>query len=90
MYQSVIAQIALRTLREIFDSTPEDMISTVLFNGRVHETDPHTGQKIQPHLITLRATRQQFQALVLDEPSSTRSNACAGTSSPTSPRTQTN
>jgi len=68
LYQSVIAQIALRTLREIFDSTPEDMISTVLFNGRVHAIDPHTGQKIQPHLITLRATRQQFQALVLDEP----------------------
>ncbi len=68
IYQGVIAQIALRTLREIFDSTPEEMISTVVFNGRVHEVDPLTGQKIQPHLITLRATRQQFTALVLDEP----------------------
>jgi restriction system protein len=68
IYQSVIAQIALRTLREIFDSTPEEMISTVVFNGRVHEVDPLTGQKIQPHLITLRATRQQFTPLVLDEP----------------------
>ena len=67
-YQSVIAQVALRTLREIFDSTPEEMISTVVFNGRVHEVDPLTGQKIQPHLITLRATRQQFTPLVLDEP----------------------
>ncbi len=68
IYQSVIAQIALRTLREIFDSTPEEMITTVVFNGRVHEVDPLTGQKIQPHLITLRATRQQFTPLVLDEP----------------------
>ena len=68
IYQGVIAQIALRTLREVFDSTPEDMISTVVFNGRVHDVDPLTGQKIQPHLITLRATRQQFTALVLDEP----------------------
>jgi restriction system protein len=68
IYQSVIAQIALRTLREILDSTPEEMISTVVFNGRVHEVDPLTGQKIQPHLITLRATRQQFTPLVLDEP----------------------
>jgi restriction system protein len=68
IYQSVIAQIALRTLREIFDSTPEEMISTVVFNGRVHEVDPLTGQKTQPHLITLRATRQQFTPLVLDEP----------------------
>ena len=68
IYQGVIAQIALRTLREIFDSTPEEMISTVVFNGRVHDVDPLTGQKIQPHLITLRATRQQFTPLVLDEP----------------------
>lgn len=30
IYQSVIAQIALRTLREIFDATPEEMISTVV------------------------------------------------------------
>ncbi len=58
IYQSVIAQIALRTLREIFASTPKDMISTVVFNGRVHDIDPLTGQKIQPHLITWRATRE--------------------------------
>jgi restriction system protein len=68
LYQSVIAQIALRTLREIFDSTSDDLISTVVFNGRVHAIDPLTGQKIQPHLITLRATREQFAPLVLDEP----------------------
>lgn len=68
IYQGVIAQIALRTLREIFDSSSEEMISTVVFNGRVHAIDPLTGQKIQPHLITLRATREQFAPLVLDEP----------------------
>jgi restriction system protein len=68
IYQSVIAQIALRTLREIFASTPEDMISTVVFNGRVHDVDPLTGQKIRPHLITLRATREKFITLILDEP----------------------
>ena len=68
IYQSVIAQIALRTLREIFAATPEDLISTVVFNGRVHDIDPLTGQKIQPHLITLRATREKFTTLILDEP----------------------
>jgi restriction system protein len=67
-YQSVIAQIALRTLREVFDSTSGELISTVVFNGRVRAIDPLTGQKIQPHLITLRATREQFAPLVLTEP----------------------
>jgi restriction system protein len=68
IYQSVIAQIALRTLREIFESTPDEMISTVVFNGRVHAIDPLTGQRIQPHLITMRATREQLARLILDEP----------------------
>lgn len=68
IYQSVIAQIALRTLREVFDSSPAPAISTVVFNGRVHAIDPVTGQQIQPHLITLRATREQFKKLILDEP----------------------
>ena len=66
LYQSVTAQIALRTLGEIFHSTPEDMVSTVVFNGRVTTIDPLTGQTIQPHLITLRATREQFAPLILE------------------------
>jgi restriction system protein len=68
IYQRVIAQIALRTLRDIFDSSPEDAISTVVFNGRVRAIDESTGQKIEPHLITLRATRERFATLVLSEP----------------------
>ena len=68
IYQSIIAQIALRTLREIFDASDGETISTVVFNGRVHAVDPRTGQKIRPHLITLRGTREQFSGLVLNEP----------------------
>lgn len=68
LYQRVIAQIALRTLREVFDADPGGLISTVVFNGRVHAVDPATGQRVQPHLITLRATREQFAPLVLSEP----------------------
>ena len=68
LYQSVIAQIALRTLREVFAAAPEEMISTVVFNGHVDTVDPATGRRIQPPLITLRATLGKFRELVLDEP----------------------
>jgi restriction system protein len=68
LYQSVIAQIALRTLREVFAATPDEMISTVVFNGHVDTVDPVTGRRIQPPLITLRATLDKFRELVLDEP----------------------
>jgi restriction system protein len=68
VYQRAIAQIALRTLREVFESDPDQLITTIVFNGRVHAVDPVTGQRIEPHLITLRATREQFARLVLNEP----------------------
>ncbi|WP_433512189.1 restriction endonuclease [Nonomuraea sp. CA-143628] len=68
IYQRVIAQIALRTLREIFDADPGQLITTIVFNGLVRTVDPATGQQIEPYLITLRATREQFAALVLSEP----------------------
>ena len=35
IYQAVIAQIALRTLREVFGSDPAALIRTVVFSGRV-------------------------------------------------------
>ncbi|MBO2451192.1 restriction endonuclease [Actinomadura barringtoniae] len=68
IYQRIIAQIALRTLREVFGSAPTELITTIVFNGRVHAVDPVTGQRIQPYLVTLRATREQFERLVLHEP----------------------
>jgi len=68
LYQRVIAQIALRTVREVFESSPDDLISTVVFTGRVRAIDPVTGQWVEPPLITLRATREQFVPLVLDQP----------------------
>jgi restriction system protein len=68
LYLGVIAQVALRTLHEIFAATPEDMVSTVVFNGLVKTVDPRTGMAIQPHFITLRALREQFAPLVLDQP----------------------
>ncbi len=68
LYLSVIAQVALRTVREVFGATPEDMVSTVVFNGLVSTIDPRTGGVIQPHFITLRAPREEFARLVLDQP----------------------
>jgi restriction system protein len=64
IYQAVIAQIALRTLREVFGSDPAALIRTVVFSGRVQGTGP-PGQR---HIITLRATREQFETLDLSEP----------------------
>ena len=68
LYNAVIAQVAVRTVREVFTVTPEDMVSTVVFNGHVDTVDPATGRRIRPPLISMRATRDKFDELVLTEP----------------------
>ena len=68
LYNTVIAQVAVRTVREVFMVTPDDMVSTVVFNGHVNTVDPATGRRIQPPLISMRATRDKFDELVLTEP----------------------
>jgi len=68
LYTAVIAQVAVRTVREVFTVTPPDMVSTVVFTGHVDTIDPATGQKTQPPLISMRATREKFDELVLAEP----------------------
>ncbi len=90
LYNGIIAQVAVRTVREVFAVCTEEMVSTVVFNGHVDTVDPATGRKIRPPLISMRATRDKFDELVLTEPASTRSPPSSGTSSPRSPRTRKN
>jgi restriction system protein len=68
LYNSVIAQVAIRTVHEVFAVTPGDMVSTVVFNGHVDTVDPATGRRIRPPLISMRATREKFDELILTEP----------------------
>ena len=66
-YASVIAQVALRTLREIFDVEAKELVETVFFNGHVSTKDQATGQPIYPCLISVSASRMKFEELVLAE-----------------------
>ncbi|WP_051110217.1 restriction endonuclease [Saccharomonospora halophila] len=66
-YQQLSAQIALVVLRAVFDSDPAGrLVNTVTFNGIVEDVDRATGQRVRRCLITLRATREHYEQLVLD------------------------
>ncbi|WP_263247282.1 restriction endonuclease [Saccharopolyspora rosea] len=65
IYNDMAAQIALRTLHTIFHADPASLVSTIVFNGVVEAIDPVTGHEIRPELITLRATREQFEQVKL-------------------------
>lgn len=65
IYQEVIASVALRTLHEVFEADQASHISAVCFNGYIHTVDPATGQDIQPHLISVRTTKDRLQSIDL-------------------------
>jgi restriction system protein len=60
LYASAIAQIAVRTLHELFEADRSELVETVVLNGYVETTDPATGKGISPHLVTVRMTRDVF------------------------------
>jgi restriction system protein len=65
-YARLIAQVALRTIREIYASAaPLAVVSAVTFNGHVSTRDLATGQPIRPCLISVSAESEVFGTLVL-------------------------
>lgn len=64
-YARLIASVALRTLFEAFRATPDEVVTAVVFNGRVTTTDRGTGRPARPHLISVEAERSAFNELVL-------------------------
>jgi len=64
-YKLLIARVALRTLHEIFSTTPPEVVEAIVFNGRVSTIDRATGKPARPHLLSVSAERGIFQDLVL-------------------------
>jgi len=65
IYQETVASIALRTMHEIFEADQFDHIPVLCFNGYIRTIDPATGKDIQPHLISVRATKERFAEIDL-------------------------
>jgi len=65
VYAAVVAQVAIRTVHELFRSDKGGHIDTVVFNGMVDTTDPGSGRRIRPCLVTVRTTRESFSELDL-------------------------
>jgi hypothetical protein len=60
-----VAQIAVRTVHELLKADAGGHVDTVVFNGVVDTTDPGTGLRVRPCLVTLRTTRDVFSELDL-------------------------
>ena len=65
LYQDVISATTLRTLYELFESNDSKIVTTIVLSGFVRSIDPSTGKDIQPYLISVRTTSQEFRDLDL-------------------------
>lgn len=67
LYGSVVAQMTIRTLHEVFEADRGRHVDTVVFNGIVDTVDPGSGKRIRPCLVTVRTTRDVFAELDLSQ-----------------------
>lgn len=65
LYAGVIAQIALRTIHELFEADTLSHLETIALNAHVDTIDRRTGHPVRPCLLTLRTTRDAFEQLDL-------------------------
>jgi restriction system protein len=64
-YASVVAQVTLRTVHELFEADRGRFLDVVVFNGVVDTIDRGSGKKVRPCIVTLRTTRDTFGELDL-------------------------
>jgi restriction system protein len=60
LYKSVLAQITLRVLHELFAADQHGHVERIAFNGVVDDIDPSTGRPTRPKLVSLRTDRETF------------------------------
>jgi restriction system protein len=67
LYADVIAQLALLALHDVFTATTSAQVGEAAVNCHLSTTERATGQAIEPCLLSVTATREQFEDLVLDK-----------------------
>lgn len=65
LYDSLLYQIALRTVHEIYESDQTESIAGVVFNGWVRSIDKGTGKPITVCVLSVQAPRSEFQGIDL-------------------------
>jgi restriction system protein len=66
LYSNAIAQAVLRCLFDIFYGDTQAVVETAVVNAHVLTTDPATGHRIHPCLVSVRTSRDRFLDLQLD------------------------
>ncbi|WP_034754975.1 restriction endonuclease [Janthinobacterium lividum] len=65
IYRQLIAEIALRTMHELFEADQASAIKVLAFTGIINTHDPATGHDIRVPVISVRTARDTFLAINL-------------------------
>lgn len=65
LYDSVLYQLLLRAVHELFDADVAEAVDAIVFNGFVHFTDAATGQEQDACIVSLQTTREEFSEINL-------------------------
>ncbi len=65
LYDSMVYQVALRTLHELFEADAVGALRTVVFNGVVRSVDPATGRTQTSYIVSVKANKEAFGAFNL-------------------------
>lgn len=66
-YESIIMQITLRTIHEIYESVYTPYVESVIFNGWVNGVDPTNGKDFTSCIISVQVPREIFMEINLEK-----------------------
>lgn len=66
LYDSVIYQVALRTIHELFEADVVNALSSIVFNGWVRFIEKSTGRDSNACIISVQAEQDEFMAINLE------------------------
>jgi restriction system protein len=65
LYDSVVYQITLRTIHELYESDVVGGLASIVFNGWVESIDKATGKQIKACILSVQANREEFLSINL-------------------------
>lgn len=66
LYDSVLYQIALRTIHELFEADTVNALTSIVFNGWVNFTEKATGRDSNACVLSVQAEKDEFMAINLE------------------------
>ncbi|MEN4019195.1 MAG: restriction endonuclease [Methanobacteriaceae archaeon] len=66
LYDSILYQITLRTIHELFEADRANALEAIVFNGYVKSIDPATGQEINSCVLSIQSKKDEFLEINLE------------------------